>query len=105
LESSILSNAGLRPARPGRLDPGAALAPALANADAVGILLGVSPRRRDCLRRHGHPHPARNGAVITLLAVTELTHRQTYKDVFAITVLKMLAVFVMIGVFYATGLT
>jgi H+/gluconate symporter-like permease len=46
------------------------------------------------------PH---NGAVITLLAVTGLTHRQAYKDIFAITIIKTLAVFVIIGVFYATG--
>ena len=31
------------------------------------------------------PH---NGAVITLLAVTGLTHRQSYKDIFAVTVIK-----------------
>jgi H+/gluconate symporter-like permease len=36
------------------------------------------------------PH---NGAVITLLAVTGLTHRQSYKDIFAITVLKTVTVF------------
>ena len=47
------------------------------------------------------PH---NGAVITLLAVTGLTHRQSYVDIFAITVLKTVAVFVVIGVFYATGI-
>jgi H+/gluconate symporter-like permease len=47
------------------------------------------------------PH---NGAVITLLAVTGLTHRQSYKDIFAITVLKTSAVFFVIGVYYATGL-
>ena len=46
------------------------------------------------------PH---NGAVITLLAVTGLTHRQAYKDIFAITVIKTMAVFLVIGVFYATG--
>ena len=46
------------------------------------------------------PH---NGAVITLLAVTGLTHRQSYKDIFAITIIKTLAVFFVIGVFYATG--
>jgi hypothetical protein len=34
-----------------------------------------------------------------------LTHRQSYKDIFAITCLKTLAVFVVIGVYYATGLT
>jgi H+/gluconate symporter-like permease len=47
------------------------------------------------------PH---NGAVITLLAVTGLTHRQSYKDIFAITCIKTLAVFVVIGTHYATGL-
>lgn len=46
------------------------------------------------------PH---NGAVITLLAVTGLTHRQSYKDIFAITCIKTVAVFVVIAVFYATG--
>ncbi len=47
------------------------------------------------------PH---NGAVITLLAVTGLTHRQAYKDIFAITIIKTLAVFLVIGVYYVTGL-
>ena len=47
------------------------------------------------------PH---NGAVITLLAVTGLTHRQSYKDIFAITCLKTVAVFVVIGVYYLTGI-
>jgi H+/gluconate symporter-like permease len=47
------------------------------------------------------PH---NGAVITLLAVTGLTHRQSYKDIFAITCLKTVAVFFVIGVYYITGL-
>ena len=46
------------------------------------------------------PH---NGAVITLLAVTGLTHRQSYKDIFAITVIKTLAVAVVIAVYYFTG--
>ncbi len=47
------------------------------------------------------PH---NGAVITLLAVTGLTHRQSYKDIFAITCIKTIAVFAVIGVYYATGI-
>ena len=47
------------------------------------------------------PH---NGAVITLLAVTGLTHRQAYKDVFVITLTKTAAVFVAIAVFYLTGI-
>lgn len=47
------------------------------------------------------PH---NGAVITLLAVTGLTHKQAYGDVFVITLTKTVAVFVAIAFFYATGL-
>nr|WP_311527863.1 GntP family permease [uncultured Ralstonia sp.] len=47
------------------------------------------------------PH---NGAVITLLAVTGLTHREAYRDVFCVTVIKTLAVFFVIAMFYATGI-
>ncbi len=47
------------------------------------------------------PH---NGAVITLLAVTGLTHREAYRDVFCVTIIKTLAVFFVIAVFYATGI-
>jgi H+/gluconate symporter-like permease len=47
------------------------------------------------------PH---NGAVITLLAVTGLTHRESYRDIFAITLLKTAAVGVAIGVYSLTGL-
>ena len=47
------------------------------------------------------PH---NGAVITLLAVAGLTHKQSYKDIFAVTLIKTMAVFLIIGVYYVTGL-
>ena len=47
------------------------------------------------------PH---NGAVITLLAVTGLTHRKSYGDIFAVTCIKTLAVFVAIGFYYLTGI-
>ena len=47
------------------------------------------------------PH---NGAVITLLAVTGLTHRVSYRDIFAVTCIKTLAVFFVIAVYYATGI-
>ncbi|MDI9849623.1 GntP family permease [Rhodoblastus sp. 17X3] len=47
------------------------------------------------------PH---NGAVITLLMVCGLTHKQSYKDIFAVTVIKTMAVFVVIATYYATGL-
>ncbi len=41
------------------------------------------------------PH---NGAVITLLAITGMTHIQCYKDIFIITVIKTSIVFVLIGI-------
>jgi H+/gluconate symporter-like permease len=47
------------------------------------------------------PH---NGAVITLLAVTGLTHRASYGDIFAVTCIKTLAVFFVIAVYYVTGI-
>lgn len=40
------------------------------------------------------PH---NGAVITLLGIAGLTHKQSYKDIFAITLIKAGTVFVLIG--------
>ena len=40
------------------------------------------------------PH---NGAIITLLFITGLTHRQAYKDIFAMTGIKVAAVFVALG--------
>jgi H+/gluconate symporter-like permease len=48
------------------------------------------------------PH---NGAVITLLAVTGLTHRQSYRDIFTITCTKTAAVFLVIAIYYLTGIT
>src|SRR6476659_9531198 len=47
------------------------------------------------------PH---NGAVITLLAVTGLTHRQAYGNILAITVIKTVAVGVVIAFFHLTGI-
>jgi len=46
------------------------------------------------------PH---NGAVITLLAVTGLTHKVAYKDIFAITCIKTMAVFLVIATYFLTG--
>jgi len=47
------------------------------------------------------PH---NGAVITLLAVTGLTHKDSYGDIAVITVTKFAAVFVAIAVYSLTGI-
>ena len=74
----------------------------IANANAAGIPMEVLHRVAS-MASGGMDTLPHNGAVITLLAVTGLTHRQAYKDIFAITIIKTLAVFVIIGVFYATG--
>ena len=47
------------------------------------------------------PH---NGAVITLLTVTGLTHKQSYGDIFFITCTKTSAAFFVILVYYLTGI-
>jgi H+/gluconate symporter-like permease len=75
----------------------------IANALAAGIPMEVLHRVAS-MASGGMDTLPHNGAVITLLAVTGLTHRQAYKDIFAITLIKTAAVFVVIGVFYATGL-
>jgi H+/gluconate symporter-like permease len=47
------------------------------------------------------PH---NGAVITLLTVCGLSHRQSYRDIFAITLIKTMAACAAIMLFYVTGI-
>ena len=74
----------------------------IANAQAAGIPMDVLHRVAS-MASGGMDTLPHNGAVITLLAVTGLTHRQAYGDIFAITVIKTLAVFLIIGVFYAFG--
>jgi H+/gluconate symporter-like permease len=74
----------------------------IAAANAAGIPLEVL-HRVAAMASGGMDTLPHNGAVITLLAVTGLTHRQSYKDIFAITCIKTVAVFVVIAVYYATG--
>ena len=74
----------------------------IANAQAAGIPMDVLHRVAS-MASGGMDTLPHNGAVITLLAVTGLTHRQAYKDIFAITLIKTAAVFFIIAVFYATG--
>lgn len=73
------------------------------NAQAAGIPLEVF-HRVAAMASGGMDTLPHNGAVITLLAVTGLTHRVSYKDIFAITVIKTSAVFVVIAAFYLTGI-
>ena len=74
----------------------------IANAHAAGIPMEVL-HRIAAMASGGMDTLPHNGAVITLLAVTGLTHRQAYKDIFAITLIKTLAVFFVIALFYLTG--
>lgn len=74
----------------------------MANATAAGIPIEVFHRVAS-MASGGMDTLPHNGAVITLLAVTGLSHRQSYKDIFAVTIIKTIAVFVVIGIFYATG--
>ena len=75
----------------------------IANANAAGIPMEVL-HRVAAMASGGMDTLPHNGAVITLLAVTGLTHRQSYKDIFAITLIKTMAVFVVIATYYATSL-
>jgi len=75
----------------------------ISNANAAGIPMEVLHRVAS-MASGGMDTLPHNGAVITLLAVTGLTHRQSYKDIFAITLIKTLAVFFVIALYYATGL-
>jgi H+/gluconate symporter-like permease len=72
-------------------------------ANAAGIPLEVL-HRVAAMASGGMDTLPHNGAVITLLGVTGLTHKQSYGDIFAITLVKTAAVVVVISVFYLTGI-
>ncbi|NKI70478.1 GntP family permease [Collimonas pratensis] len=73
------------------------------NAQAAGIPMEVL-HRVAAMASGGMDTLPHNGAVITLLAVTGLSHRQSYKDIFVVTLIKTAAVFVVIGAYYLTGI-
>jgi drug/metabolite transporter (DMT)-like permease len=73
------------------------------SANAAGIPMEVL-HRIAAMASGGMDTLPHNGAVITLLAVTGLTHRQSYGDIFAITVISTLSVFLAIAVYYLTGI-
>lgn len=75
----------------------------IAAADAAHIPLEVL-HRVVAMASGGMDTLPHNGAVITLLAVTGLTHQQAYKDIFVITLIKTLAALFVIAVFYLIGL-
>lgn len=75
----------------------------IASANAAGIPLEVM-HRVAAMASGGMDTLPHNGAVITLLAVCGLTHRQSYGDIFAITLVKTAAVFFVIAVYLLTGI-
>ena len=75
----------------------------VASAHAAGIPLEVL-HRIAAMASGGMDTLPHNGAVITLLAVTGLTHKEAYRDIFAITLIKTAAVAVVITFFYLTGI-
>jgi len=75
----------------------------IAGAEAAKIPLEVLHRVAS-MESGGMDRLPHNGSVITLLAVTGLTHREAYKDIFVITLTKTAAVFFVIGVYYLTGI-
>ncbi|PVM77474.1 GntP family permease [Caulobacter radicis] len=75
----------------------------IAAANASGIP-GEVMHRVAALASGGMDTLPHNGAIITLLAVTGLTHRQAYKDIFVLTVIKTLTAFFAIAIYYSTGL-
>lgn len=75
----------------------------IASAQAANVPLEVMHRIAS-MASGGMDTLPHNGAVITLLAVTGLTHKDSYGDIFVITCLKFAAVFVAIAVYYLTGI-
>jgi H+/gluconate symporter-like permease len=71
-------------------------------AQAAGISMEVLHRVAS-MASGGMDTLPHNGAVITLLAVTGLTHKVAYKDIFAITCIKTMAVFLVIATYFLTG--
>ena len=75
----------------------------IATANAANIPLEVL-HRVTAMASGGMDTLPHNGAVITCLAVTGLTHRQSYPDIFAIMMFKVAACFLVIGVYTVTGI-
>ncbi len=69
--------------------------------------IGMSPEilhRIAALAAGGMDDLPHNGAIITILLICGLTHKQAYKDMFAVVVAKTFVAFFMVGFFSLTGL-
>ncbi len=75
----------------------------IAAANASGIPLEVL-HRVAAMASGGMDSLPHNGAVITFMAICGLTHRQSYPDIFGLVVIKTIVAFMVIGIYYATGL-
>jgi H+/gluconate symporter-like permease len=75
----------------------------LAWANAIGLSPQVL-HRVAAMASGGLDSMPHNGAVITILAICGLTHRQGYPDMFAIVLIKTFVAFLVIGISMATGL-
>jgi H+/gluconate symporter-like permease len=72
----------------------------------MALAAGISPEvlhRVAAMASGGMDTLPHNGAIITLLTVTGLTHRQSYKEIFVLTAIKTAAAFFVIGLYYLTG--
>jgi H+/gluconate symporter-like permease len=70
------------------------------------LAAGISPEvlhRVAAMASGGMDTLPHNGAVITMLMVTGLTHRQSYRDILGLTAIKTLAAFLVIGLYYWFG--
>ena len=75
----------------------------IAAANAAHIPLEVAHRIAS-MASGGMDSLPHNGAVITLLAITGLSHKQAYGHIFVITLIKTAAVFFAVAVYYLTGI-
>lgn len=75
----------------------------IAAANTAGIPLEVLHRIAS-MASGGMDTLPHNGVIITILAICGLTHRQSYPDIFALTCIKTSTAFLMVGVYYLTGL-
>ncbi len=74
---------------------------------AMAQQTGLSPEilhRIGCMAAGGMDTLPHNGGIITLLAICGLTHKQSYPDIFFMTIMKTGIAFVMMGVAVVTGL-
>jgi len=74
---------------------------------AMAQQTGLSPEilhRIGCMAAGGMDTLPHNGGIITLLAICGLTHKQSYPDIFFMTVMKTGIAFVMMGFAVVTGL-